>query len=76
MHAADKFDGSKGFKFSTYATWWIRQSITRGIADTGRTIRIPVHMEDKINKVRRAESGWRLGWIESRRSRTSLKLRT
>lgn len=54
MHAADKFDGSKGFKFSTYATWWIKQAITRGIADRGRTIRIPVHLHEKLQKVRRA----------------------
>ncbi|MEU8338280.1 sigma-70 family RNA polymerase sigma factor [Micromonospora tulbaghiae] len=56
MRAADKFDGSKGFKFSTYATWWIRQAIDRGIGDRGRTIRIPVHMHEKVQKVRRAVS--------------------
>ncbi|MFY1654003.1 sigma-70 family RNA polymerase sigma factor [Solwaraspora sp. WMMB762] len=52
MRAADKFDGSKGFKFSTYASWWIRQAIDRGIGDRGRTIRIPVHMYEKLRRVR------------------------
>ena len=53
MKAAEKFDYGKGFKFSTYATWWIRQAITRAIADQARTIRIPVHMVETINKVLR-----------------------
>ena len=55
MKAVDKFDYDKGFKFSTYATWWIRQAITRAIADQARTIRIPVHMVETINKLARVE---------------------
>jgi RNA polymerase primary sigma factor len=51
LRAADKFQYRRGFKFSTYATWWIRQSITRGIADRGRTIRVPVHMAEALSKI-------------------------
>ena len=53
MKAAEKFEPDRGFKFSTYATWWIRQSITRAIADQGRTIRIPVHLVESINRVKK-----------------------
>ena len=55
MKAVDKFEYRRGYKFSTYATWWIRQAITRSIADQARTIRIPVHMIETINKIIRTQ---------------------
>ena len=60
MKAAEKFEPDRGFRFSTYATWWIRQSITRAIADQGRVIRIPVHLVESINRVKKttSPSGW------------------
>lgn len=54
MHAADKFDGRKGFRFSTYASWWIRQAIARAIAEQGRMVRMPIHFNDTVQRLRRA----------------------
>ena len=54
MKAIDKYDPDRGFRFSTYATWWIRQAVQRAVADKGRTIRVPVHMGEKIRKMARA----------------------
>ena len=65
MKAVDKFEWRRGYKFSTYATWWIRQAITRAIADQARTIRMPVHMIETINKLMRTQRQLVQEWAAS-----------
>ena len=71
MRGVDKFEWERGFKFSTYATWWIRQAIQRGLADQSRTIRIPVHMVETMNRVTRTSRELTVELGASRRTRRS-----
>ena len=73
MKAVDKFEYRRGYKFSTYATWWIRQAITRSIADQARTIRIPVHMIETINKMNRISDRFCRRQVRNRILTCSLK---